>query len=75
MSLDGYCDGDCGQPAVLEIEVGGESGYFCAACAPTGKARPHPRPCPACGHALDFKGEDRDGRDVWRCPACDTFGE
>lgn len=43
MSLDGLCDGDCGEPAVLEIEMGGESGFFCALCAPTGPARPVPR--------------------------------
>jgi hypothetical protein len=78
--MDGLCDGGCGEPAVVEIQLGDESGFFCGLCAPTGAARPvraygmRARPCPACGHPLDFKGEDDRG-EVWRCPACDTFGD
>jgi hypothetical protein len=81
MSLDGLCDGDCGQPAVLEIEVGGESGYFCAACAPTGKARPIERsawglysiPCGACKQEARYVGCDRNGDDLWHCDFCDFW--
>jgi hypothetical protein len=78
MRNDGLCDTDCGSPAIVEIAIGGESGYFCAQCAPTGKASPvaavaeapYAKPCP-CGGTLAWLGEDQDGRDVWQCAQCD----
>jgi hypothetical protein len=77
--MDGLCDAGCGEPAIVEIDIGGESGFFCGRCAPTGAARPVPgRPlysqtCAACGAVSLYQGIDDQGEDCWRCPECDHW--